>query len=122
MSCPAHVLVVEDDETIRDTLIEFLIDQGFSAEGASDGRIAFDKLTTSGVRPCLIVLDLMMPIMDGRSFRERQLQDPDLSQIPVVVITAYRDVESIVAELRPDGYLKKPLKLHDLLGFVRRFC
>ena len=77
---------------IRDSIVEFLDDNGYQAVGASDGRDALDKLTASDPPPCLILLDLMMPIMDGRSFREQQLQTPQLASIPVVVFSAYRDV------------------------------
>jgi len=107
---------------IRDSLIDYLVDQGFAAEGVVHGQAALEHLTGSGARPCLIILDLMMPVMDGRSFREAQLRDPDLSQIPVVIISAYRDLATIAGELRPAGHLEKPLKLQDLLRFVKQYC
>jgi CheY-like chemotaxis protein len=117
-----HVLVVEDDETIRESLVELLHEYGYAAESAADGREALDKLAAPHGTPCLILLDLMMPGMDGREFRERQLGDPALSEIPVVVISAYRDLGSLADELRPVAMLEKPLRLADLLGVVKQHC
>ena len=77
MSAPHRVLVVEDEEMIRDSLVEILADSGYDAIAAVDGRDALDKLRTGSPRPCLILLDLMMPIMDGWSFREQQRSDPE---------------------------------------------
>jgi CheY-like chemotaxis protein len=116
------ILVVEDDETIRDTIVEFLADNGYEARGATNGREALEMLMGSAPRPCLIVLDLMMPIMDGRAFRDEQLRDPNLSDVPVVVISAHRDVPDQAAELNAAAHLKKPLKLSDILKLVRQYC
>src|SRR6185436_17517642 len=88
-----RIFVVDDEDMIRDSIVEFLDENGYEAIGAAHGRDALDKLTASGPRPCLILLDLMMPVMDGQSFREQQLQTPELAAIPVVVFSAYRDVE-----------------------------
>jgi CheY-like chemotaxis protein len=122
VTVPHRVLVVEDDETIRESLIEFLEDNGYQATGAGHGREALEKLQGTEPRPCLIVLDLMMPVMDGASFREQQLQDPALSQIPVVVVSAYREVSRRAAELSAAAHLQKPLKLAELLEVVERHC
>jgi two-component system response regulator MprA len=116
------VLVVEDEEMIRDSVIEFLDDQGFEAFGASDGREALDKLTNGQPLPCLILLDLMMPVMDGRAFRERQLQDPELAEIPVLVFSAYQDVAVTANELGVAGYLAKPVDLSRLLRLIQQSC
>src|SRR5881392_3915466 len=86
------VLVVEDDEDIRDSLVEFLGDEGYEARGAGNGREALSLLAAIAPPPCLIILDLMMPVMDGRTFREEQLRRPDVADIPVIVISAYRDL------------------------------
>ena len=117
-----RVLVVEDEEMIRDSVIEFLDDQGFEAFGASDGREALDKLTNGEQLPCLILLDLMMPIMDGRAFREKQLQNPALAEIPVVVFSAYQDVAATANELGVADYLAKPVDLTRLLRIIRQSC
>jgi CheY-like chemotaxis protein len=122
MKSAPWVLVVEDDETIRETMVEFLEESGYSTMGVTNGREALETLTGSAPRPCLIVLDLMMPIMDGRAFRDEQLQNAYLADIPVVVISAHRDVPDQAAELDVTAHLKKPLKLTDLLELVRRHC
>src|ERR1043165_7635813 len=96
-----HLLGVEDDAIIRESLVEFFEDNGYEATGAIHGRQALDELSRSTQRPCLIVLDLMMPVMDGATFREEMLRDPELSQIPVVVISAYRDLTDRVKRLAP---------------------
>ena len=119
---PHRIFVVDDEEMIRDSVVEFLDENGYDAVGAAHGRDALDKLTASGPRPCLILLDLMMPVMDGRSFREEQLQTPELASIPVVLFSAYRDVAKTADELHAAGHLAKPLNLTTLLQTVRRHC
>ncbi|HEY7376109.1 MAG TPA: response regulator [Polyangia bacterium] len=122
MKATHRIFVIEDEEMIRDSIVEFLGEQGYDAVGAVDGRDALDKLDGSIPRPCLILLDLMMPVMDGQSFRQRQLQIPDLAQIPVVVFSAYQDVAKTAVAMNAAGHLHKPLKLPDLLRTVQRHC
>jgi CheY-like chemotaxis protein len=117
-----RILVVEDDDTIRESLVDFLGDNGYPAFGAVHGRDALDQLQASHPAPCLIVLDLMMPVMDGQTFREQQLQNPVLCGIPTVVMSAHRDVEHVAEEVSAVAYLKKPLKLDQLLALVQRHC
>jgi CheY-like chemotaxis protein len=119
---PSHlVLVVEDDSEIRDSLVEILSDTGYVAHGASNGREALQVLHTLPQLPCFILLDLMMPIMDGITFREKQLADPALAHIPVVVISASRDLDATARALGviPMG---KPLDLDRLLALAQRLC
>jgi CheY-like chemotaxis protein len=117
-----RIVVVEDEEMIRESIIEFLADQGISAFGAVDGRDALQKLGATNPLPCLILLDLMMPIMDGRAFREEQLHTPRLAAIPVVVFSAYQDVAKTAGELGAAGYLAKPVDLTRLLRVIRQHC
>jgi two-component system, OmpR family, response regulator CpxR len=117
-----QILVVDDDEDIRTSLVEFLEDHGFSAIGAFDGRDALHKLGTLDPKPCLIVLDLMMPTMDGRAFRQRQLAEEPLSRIPVVVISAYRDVVASSKDLSVTYSLPKPLDMPALLRIASHHC
>jgi CheY-like chemotaxis protein len=116
-----RILVIEDDPTIREVLVEVLGEHGYEATGASNGREALDALASSHDRPCVILLDLMMPIMDGRSFREEQMLQPDLSGIPVIVISAHLD-HAVTADLHAAAYLRKPVKLSDVLRQVREYC
>ena len=106
---------------IRDSIVEFLGEQGYDAIGAADGRDALDKLDGSSPRPCLILLDLMMPVMDGQTFRAEQRADSTIAEIPVVVISAYRDLDKYRDELATEC-LPKPVRLDTLLQTARKHC
>jgi CheY-like chemotaxis protein len=116
------VLVVEDDTDIRESLIEILEESGFPTVGVANGHEALERLRGSRQAPCLILLDLMMPVMDGISFRREQLKTPELAGIPVVVLSAYRDIEERAKDMNVVAYVKKPLDLDDLIGVARRYC
>ncbi len=115
------VLIVEDDEDVREAIVEVLRDSRIRAVGACNGREALDRLR-SGDKPCLILLDVMMPVMDGWEFRAAQSQDQSLCAIPVVVLTAHASAEETARVMRADGFLKKPVRLERLLATVRRYC
>lgn len=116
------VLIVDDDDDIRETLVEILSRYGYQARGAENGSTALDLLHDGGLIPKLILLDLMMPVMDGFVFREKQLDDPKLRAIPVIVMTAFRDAMARAADLEPVAVLTKPLELAQLLRHVAAFC
>lgn len=108
------IMVVEDDTMIRETLKYVLEMEGFRAVVVGNGREALDYLKSSTSRPDLILLDLMMPIMNGYEFRAEQLKDHDLSNIPTVVVSADRSFHQNPQE----GFfktLKKPIELDELL-------
>jgi CheY-like chemotaxis protein len=117
-----QVLVVDDDFDIREGLMDFLEDHGYQPVGAIHGQEALQKLGGADLRPCLIILDLMMPVMDGRTFREQQLQRPGLSEIPVLILSASKDAERTAEELHTAGHLPKPVNLKVLLQVVRDHC
>jgi CheY-like chemotaxis protein len=118
MSAPI-VLIVEDDPDTREMLGKFLELEGFRVETAANGQLALDRLE-GGVKACLIVLDLMMPVMDGWQFRKRQLQDDRFAKIPTIVVSAAgRDR---MAQVTADGYLAKPIDMDELLSRVTDFC
>ena len=110
------VLVVDDDEGIREAMGAVLVDEGHRVFTAANGREAMDRLQ-GGLRPALILLDLMMPVMDGRQFRAAQLADSRLRQIPVVVITAGGD-SGPRREMAVQAWLPKPIELDRLLEEV----
>ena len=114
------ILVVEDDVTTRHALTRILARQGYSVTGAANGREAIDRLRA--VAPDLILLDLMMPVMDGWEFRREQRQDPTLAAIPVVVLSADGSAGQKAEVLEADGYLQKPVELDTLLDTVQRYC
>jgi CheY-like chemotaxis protein len=113
------VLVVEDEEEARTFLTQILELEGFSALGFPNGAEALDYLHTAD-RPCLIILDLRMPVMDGSQFRAAQRQDPRLASIPVVVVTALDPTAA--AGLSPLRVLRKPVDIETLLQIVRDNC
>jgi CheY-like chemotaxis protein len=117
-----RVLVIDDDDMIRDSIIEFLDDNGYEASGAVDGRDALEKLNAAAPPPCVILLDLMMPVMDGRAFRERQRDDPHLAEIPVIVLSALQGLRKTAGELAAADCLAKPLRLQDLLRLLHKHC
>lgn len=116
------MLVVEDDRDIREILIETLAAEGYEAIGADNGSEALAQLRSGAPLPGVIVLDMMMPVMDGRAFRAAQLAEPALAGIPVVVMTADADVASIAAELRASAHLLKPIGLEQLYALAQQFC
>ena len=83
-------MVVDDDHDIRESFASLLTDAGMEVTVAQNGREALAVLRSSDPPPCLIFLDLMMPVMDGFEFRQEQCRDPGLATIPVIVITAGR--------------------------------
>jgi CheY-like chemotaxis protein len=117
-----RVMIVDDDPDIRESLMEFLEDHGFETIGARDGLEALQTLGSVDPRPCLIILDLMMPNMDGRTFREKQLAQGALADIPVVVISAYRDAAQHHHEMQAAAWIPKPLNLTALLRVIRERC
>ena len=113
------ILVVEDDAGAREALTDILRDEGFEVRGAANGREALDQLE-GGMRPCVILLDLVMPVMDGWEFRQRQLREASLAPIPVVVLTATAG-EGPEA-VPPGDVLRKPVDFDALLARVERHC
>ena len=111
-----RVLVVDDDALIRDTLATALGDEGYAVRVASDGRAALD--TMGHWRPDVIVLDLMMPVMDGWQFQRELRQDPECSQIPVIVISASKFSRERVDA---DAFIPKPLDAGVLLETIESF-
>jgi CheY-like chemotaxis protein len=112
------ILVVEDDDEIRTSLALVLESQGFEVHTAGNGRHAIEVLRELEEKPHLILLDLMMPVMDGWSFRAAQLADPELAAIPVVILSAASDVRRQAEALHVDGFLAKPLNVPKLLDTI----
>jgi CheY-like chemotaxis protein len=115
------VLIVEDDPELLLSLSEVLQSEGFQVACARHGLEALGRLR-GGARPSLILLDLMMPIMNGWQFRYEQRQDSDLAKIPVVVVSAKSDSQQHAAWLEADGYISKPIDLNLLLDTLHHYC
>ncbi|NTU84354.1 MAG: response regulator [Chloroflexales bacterium] len=119
---PSRVLIVDDDAALRALLTELIEDSGFVAFDAIDGQEALQVLRQQGERPCLILLDLMMPVMNGWEFRQAQLADPGLAPIPVVVISARSDLTASAQTLAAQAYLSKPVDIVQLQQLVLQHC
>jgi CheY-like chemotaxis protein len=112
--------VVEDDREQRETLCAMLDFEGFDHAEAANGREALDYLERSRA-PCVVLLDLDMPVMNGWDFRAKQLADARLSRIPVVVVTAN---DEGLSDRFPGvvGFLWKPLRFEKLAAVLNRIC
>jgi CheY-like chemotaxis protein len=115
------VLLVEDDLDIAEAILDVLMDEGYEVSHATNGREALELLH-SQPRPSVILLDLMMPEMDGPEFRAEQLRDPKISSIPVVVLSADRLVAQKAHELGVWGYITKPLQPEQLVSILEQTC
>jgi len=112
------VLVVEDDTDVREAVVESLMRAGYRVGWAAHGGEALRALRGTSARPAVILLDLMMPVVNGWQFRDEQLADSAIAAVPVIGMTARRDVGGI----RVDGVLKKPIDLTSLLAAVAPYC
>jgi len=113
------VLIVEDDLDTREMLGRFLELEGYRVETAENGKRALERLG-SGMGACVILLDLMMPVMDGWQFRQEQIRDASLADIPVIVVSAAG--RERLEKIHANAYLSKPVDLDELLGCVTQFC
>ena len=115
-----RVLVIEDDPSIRTLLATCLELEGFAVATASNGADGLDRIKAA--RPSLVLLDLMMPVMDGVQFRAAQLKDPEIASVPVVCISAIDDAEQRDGQLRAAAYITKPFDLDRIMAVVRARC
>jgi CheY-like chemotaxis protein len=116
------ILVVEDDHDVRDSLSLLLEMEGYHVAVANHGRDALNFLENEQQPPCLILLDLMMPVMDGFEFRQRQREHPAFASIPVVVMSAAGSMHEKLPGLAAEAYIKKPMDFSDVADAVERYC
>jgi CheY-like chemotaxis protein len=121
-----HVLLVEDDEDTREVLRFILESDGIAVTLAQDGLDALARIDElrqhDASAPSAIVLDYMMPRCSGEQFRERQLANPVIADVPVVLVSAVSDLPQRAALLRPFAVLQKPVDPDRLTAMVRRAC
>ena len=115
------ILIVEDDRDVARLLAEILESEGYRTDVAGNGYEALDHLQQNG-HTDLILLDMMMPVMDGWKFREEQRKLPALASIPVVMVTADGDARGKAASIQAGGWVAKPLQIDNLLDEVERIC
>jgi CheY-like chemotaxis protein len=115
-----RILLVEDDSAIRDTVAECLVSDGYQVEAVANGVAALDAIRRTG-KPDLVMVDLVMPLMNGAELMSRLRADAGLRNIPVVLMTAATPLPG--APVPPaDGVLSKPFELEELLATVARHC
>ena len=114
-----QILIVEDDADLRDMIAQLLTLEGYRIATVGNGREALDYLSSSG-KPALILLDLMMPVMDGWEFRREQQRDPALAEVPVVVLSAVDQGRAAAANAQ--AFVKKPIDFDHLLSLVGHYA
>jgi CheY-like chemotaxis protein len=112
-------LVVEDDHDIRVSVRNLLEDEGYKVLTATNGLSALTLLERAEPKPSLILLDLMLPVMDGWAFATELRARPDVSAIPILIISAFSQPPPPADAV---AYMKKPLSPDKLLAFVERYC
>jgi CheY-like chemotaxis protein len=110
-----HILIVEDSPDLQDLLGQLFKSEGYRVSQSMNGQQALDTLCTMPELPSLILLDLMMPVMDGFAFREKQMQNQKLASIPVIVMTADANPHAKALQLGMENIIKKPINNLDHL-------
>jgi CheY-like chemotaxis protein len=114
-----RILIVDDDEEIRESLGELLKDEGFEIVEAGDGLDALARLSEETL-PNVILLDLMMPNMDGWKFHSEIQKDAALASIPIVIMTAAGD--GVASTIDVKDILHKPFTLEQVMAVISRLC
>lgn len=122
MNTPPKVLIVDDDASIRSLLAEVVKREGCTPVLAASGLEGYASLTALGSRISVVLLDLSMPEMDGFAFRDLQLDDPDLAEIPTVVLTGHALTTDELSFMRPAAVLLKPAPIAGIRAAVREFA
>ncbi|HXH30668.1 MAG TPA: response regulator [Bacteriovoracaceae bacterium] len=116
---PAHsVMVVEDDDDIRNVMVDLLESEGYRTQAATNGLEAL-KILNNTPKPSLVLLDMMMPIMNGRQFLDVVSADTHLARIPVVIVSAIADKTNTEGSV---AFLKKPIDIDNFLKVVAQYC
>ena len=116
------ILIVDDDLDAGEAMSELLAYQGFDVALASDGQRALEALRRAETLPDVILLDLMMPVMNGWQFRKAQLDDPQLAAVPVIVVTASLASESQLSQLKAAALFRKPVDTGTLVRKINHIC
>jgi len=115
------ILIIDDYPDIRDGLEAVLASEGFIVETAANGREALYALH-EGLRPSLILMDLMMPVMNGFEFREQQLRTPEIADIPVIAYSGVINASHAAHQLRAAAYLENPEDIERVIALVKQHC
>ena len=121
MASNRQILLVEDDEVILHLLKELLEGAGYQVASAGNGQEALGFLRSGADRPSIILLDLMMPVMDGFEFMSAQKEDPALAKIPVIAMSADNQIKEKLRETTACDYFKKPAKIATILELIEHY-
>ena len=114
----SSILVVEDDIDIRSALVQILRMEGHETAEAANGKEALEYIRNNP-RPCMVLLDMMMPVMTGRQFLDVFKDEPESSSIPVIIISAVADrIDTSGAQ----EFIRKPLEVSKLLEVIAKYC
>jgi CheY-like chemotaxis protein len=116
------IYLIEDNEPIRVSITELLESEGYEVLSAENGQAALDFLCFAPTLPDLILLDLMMPVMDGFQFRAEQRMNEKIAKIPVILMSADVHVQQKNEKLQAADYIKKPVDIDHLLKVVEKYC
>jgi CheY-like chemotaxis protein len=117
------ILVIDDDPDLREVIEQLLQLEGYQVVTAENGQAALEQLAHGdGDRPGLILLDLMMPVMDGWEFRHRQADDPRIASIPVIVLSAAHNGQQKARNLGVAGFMQKPVEFDRLIETAHQYC
>jgi two-component system, chemotaxis family, chemotaxis protein CheY len=114
------VLVVDDDSSVRESIAEMLEAKGYAVLQAENGQKALDVLKSTQHFPCLVILDLAMPIMDGRGFLKQRAEDSILRDIPVVIVSGNAQSDEPLEGIC--AYLRKPVNVDRLIDLIDHHC
>lgn len=117
MQCKS-ILIIEDEPIIRETLKDSLELEGYQVTAVENGKEGLEMVHRME-RPCLILLDLMMPVMNGFEFLEKKGNEVAIATIPVIIVSAFPDQAK---KINANGFVKKPIDLDLLLDFIKRYC
>ncbi|MFN2483909.1 MAG: response regulator [Candidatus Limnocylindria bacterium] len=115
------VLIIDDDHGVRGVLAQILEDEGHAVRTATNGLDALEKLR-GALKPCVILLDLMMPVMNGWEFMSQRQEEREIAAIPVVVISADQGARAKAEAIGAVDCLEKPIDLNRLIDTVDRYC
>jgi CheY-like chemotaxis protein len=115
-----RILVIEDDVSIRELLVELLESEGYEVSSSVNGLEGLKSLEKKDL-PHLILIDLMMPVMDGYSFRAEQLKNPLWAKIPTIVMSAEVNAKEKMTNYNITAFLSKPVELETILSTVATY-
>src|SRR4051812_44004646 len=116
------ILVVEDDNDIRQSLVEILQEEGYTVLSALNGKEGLEVLKKAEPLPGLVILDIMMPVLDGYGFRLEQMKSPRLASVPTALFSANGRLDEKARKVGVTEFLKKPIDLNKLFDLANKYC